>query len=285
MAESQLLNSIFKVIQDFEAAQQEKLQTTEETIRRLEHENSQLRQELDKGTSILDDVTDETLKKRLANLGAAPLDTLIREAGVVLEDRLRHIAGASGASLHGVALVDAVLSADKGNLIFSEHSGEQQGILMLYRGAMQFIRNPPMHNLIEYQASRAQLLIRLVDSLLRLLAEADAQQADAQVKLEDVRRMLTRIPIPNGQRQLYQALQNSGDKGLSSSELASALNRTRYQLAGVLGALGVRINGTEGLENKGGVTIILDIHRLDNGDYLYRMRPILRKALEIEKVI
>ena len=44
---------------------------------------------------------------------------------------------------------------------------------MLYRGAMQFIRNPPMHKLVEYKEETARLLLRLIDSLLQLLSEAE----------------------------------------------------------------------------------------------------------------
>ncbi len=97
--------------------------------------------------------------------------------------------------------------------------------------------------------------------------------------------MLKRIPIPPGQQQLYQALYKAGEKGLSSSELSSTLNRTRYQLSGVLGALGVRVNGTQGLENKGGIAAIFDISQLSRGEYQYRMKPILIHALELEHVV
>ena len=283
MTESPLLNSLLQVIQDYESSYQQRLQTAEEKIKHLEQENNQLQQEIEKGITILDEATDEILRKQLASMANSPLDALVREAGVVLEARLRRIAGRAGTSLHGVALVDAVLAPEKGMLIFSKHSSEQLGVLRLYQGAMQFIRNPPMHNVIEYQASTAQILIRLIDSLLRLLAEAEIDSGE--VKLNDVRRMLKRIPIPMGQQLLYQVLLKAGDKGASSSEISIALNRTRPQLAGVLGALGVRINGTEGLQNKGGVHIVLDISRLDDKDYLYRMRPILRKALEMEKIL
>jgi hypothetical protein len=126
--------------------------------------------------------------------------------------------------------------------------------------------------------------LRLVDSLLKLLAEAKAE-SDGEIKLDDIRHMLKRIPVPPGQVQLYQALNKSSEKGLNSGELSKAIGRSRPQLAGILGALGNRINGTKGLEHKGGVEIIFDISRLSNGDYLYRMRPILRKALELERVI
>jgi hypothetical protein len=97
--------------------------------------------------------------------------------------------------------------------------------------------------------------------------------------------MLTRRPVPEAQRLLYRALYAAAEKGISGKELPAAIERTRSQLAGVLGALGVRINGTEGLENKGSVKIIFEIDRLENGDYLYRIKPILRKALELEHLV
>jgi hypothetical protein len=124
--------------------------------------------------SFLGEVTDTILKERLSRLRSAPLDTLIREAGVILEDRLR-IVGEVDSTLHGVNLVDTVLSAERGTLVFSSNPGEQEGVKMLYRGAMQFIRNPPMHKLIEYPESTARLFIRLIDSLLQLLSELGPQ--------------------------------------------------------------------------------------------------------------
>ncbi len=284
MTNPQLADMLLQVIHDYEANHQQKLQEAENSIKRLEAEAKQLRDEADQGSSILDDIADEHLKKRLASLVSSPLDTLVREAGVVLEDRLRRLAGSAGTSLTGTALADVVLAPEKGVVAFSSNVGEQQGVHMLYRGAMQFIRNPPMHNLIEYQASTAQILIRLIDSLLRLLAEAPAVKRE-DVKLDDIRRMLKRIPIPPAQRQLYEALYKAGDKGLSGGEISIELKRSRSQLAGVIGALGLRINATEGLGNKGGVAIIFDISRISSGDYVCKMKPLLRKALELENIV
>ena len=114
------------------------------------------------------EINDLELKKRLSKLGSPHLDTLIREAGVVLENRLRSV---SGLTEDGVKLVDAAFSQSDKMLKFSQHPGEQEGVKMLYRGAMQFIRNPPMHKLIDYRVDTARVLIRLIDSLLLLLPE------------------------------------------------------------------------------------------------------------------
>lgn len=283
MTESSLANKLVQVMQEYEEDWQQRLQDSERRVRALERENGQLRKELEKHLSAQDEVIDEVLKKRLSKLGSPPLDTVIREAGVVLEDRLRTIGGVDS-TLHGVSLVDAVFGPEKGTLMFSSHRGEQDGVRLLYRGAMQFIRNPPMHKLIEYPESTARIFMRLIDSLLQLLVEG-ARRENGGVTLDGVQRMLTRRRIPDGQLVFYRTLYPTGEQGLSSSELAEAMNRTRDQLAGVLGALGRRINNTEGLEGKGGIQVVLHMWRGDEGERHYRMRPILRKALEVEKVV
>jgi hypothetical protein len=110
-------------------------------------------------------------------LGAPPFDTLIREAGVVLEDRLRSVANQEDKNLHGVTLVDALFSPKKAKIVFSQNPPEQDGARLLYRGAMQFIRNPAMHKIIEYPENEARLFIRVIDSLLLLLSEATSNES------------------------------------------------------------------------------------------------------------
>lgn len=114
-------------------------------------------------------IRDPALRKHLSQLGSPPLDTLIRDAGVILEERLRTVSGLVGTSLYGVDLVDGALEIGK-PLKFSEHHGEQDGVRLLYRGAIQFIRNPPMHRLIDYSLESAEVSIAIIDSLLRLLS-------------------------------------------------------------------------------------------------------------------
>lgn len=280
---SSLTDEIIRVIEKHEEGWQKELREHENRTIALEKENERLRTELEKKASVLDEITDEVLKERLSRLGSARLDTVIREAGVVLEDRLRRAGGVDSTEM-GVKLVDAVLAPETGMLIFSTHRGEQDGVRMLYRGAMQFIRNPPMHKLIEYHEDTVRLFIRLIDSLLQLLSELEPRLR-GEVTVDDIRRMLTRIPISYGQRTIYKALYAAGDQGLSSSGLAAALDGSRAQLSGVLGALGRRVNGTEGLEGKGGTGLILEISLLDDGDWCYRMRQVLREALEAEGIV
>jgi hypothetical protein len=122
------------------------------------------------GFSFFDDVEHPVLKARLSRLSNAPLDTIIREAGVIFESSLRAAGNVSSRQI-GVKLVDELLEPG-GKLVFSSHGGEQQGVQYLFRGAMQFIRNPPMHKIIDYPESVARQYLRLIDSLLLLLNQA-----------------------------------------------------------------------------------------------------------------
>jgi len=172
-----LVDKILQTVGEYERDWRERLQDAENRARFLEQENSELRERLRESSSALGEISDEILRKRIGALLESPLDTMIREAGVVLEDRLRAV-GEAGSDLEGVRLVDALLIPEKGKLVFSSHPGEQEGVRMLYRGAMQFIRNPPMHKLIEYPEDTARLLIRLIDSLLQLLSEGEPRQVE-----------------------------------------------------------------------------------------------------------
>lgn len=290
MTDSTLITVIMNAIQGYELAQQNKIAELESRIKELEEENTKLRQETEQETTFAAQLTDEALKERLASVSGAKLDTFLREATVLFENRLRQIAGEAGVNQHGIDLVDVVLKSSTGVLVFSKHSTEQEGIRLLYRGAMQYIRNPPMHNTIEYHPSMAQTQLRLVDALLQLLKEGKSRkemekETEELVFLQDVRRMLTRIPVPNGQILLYRALLEVGNTGITGGELAKQLNRTRSQLAGILGALGVRINNTKGLENKGGLETIITIQQLKGGEYLYKLKPVLKRALEEESIL
>jgi hypothetical protein len=232
------------------------------------------------GYSFFNSVEHPILKERLSRLSNAPLDTIIREAGVIFESSLRS-AGNLNSGQFGVRLVDELLEPG-GKLVFSSHGGEQQGIQYLFRGAMQFIRNPPMHKIIDYPESVAKQYIRLIDALLLLLDQATHVE---EVTVDDIRVMLRRKRIAPGQLDLYRALYEAGSKGLVSNDLALAINKTPQQLSGVLGALGRRINQTKRLEDKGGTLIVFEVTETNDGGWLYVMRPVLRKALELEGIV
>jgi hypothetical protein len=119
-------------------------------------------------------IDDKILRQRLQRLGTAPLDTIIREAGVILEDRIRQVANETDQSLHGISLVDAVLTPGKAKIVFSKLPAEQDGARLLFRGAIQFIRNPAMHHLIDYPEKEADIFLQVIDSLLQLLDRVQA---------------------------------------------------------------------------------------------------------------
>ena len=131
------------------------------------------------------ELNDSMLKQRLSKLGTPPLDTLLREAGVVLEERLR---SASGVKEDGTKLADEALAPEKKRVILSLHPGEQDGFRNLYKGALQAIRNPVMHKLLDFSVERTIMLLRLVDSLLYLLPGSDPADESAGVFLKTVKK-------------------------------------------------------------------------------------------------
>ena len=104
---------------------------------------------------------------------------------------------------------------------------------------------------------------------------------------DTIRRVLKRIPITPGQQALYEALYKAGSNGLTQHALAAAMGRTEQELSGVLGALGRRINGTEGVALKPGdlgISIFFDVKWV-NDVWHYTMKPALREVLDDEGLI
>lgn len=100
-----------------------------------------------------------------------------------------------------------------------------------------------------------------------------------------IRRVLTRIPIPRGQLMLYKALYEAGRRGLTTTELADRiLRKNRDELAGILGALGHRINGTDGIESECGIELLFDVDK-SNGETHYHMRPVLRHEIDEHELL
>jgi hypothetical protein len=203
MTQSSMADKVLEILQQCEAEWKLNLQAAEKRIRELEEENERLRKLPPEQRTILDEITDAALRKRLepfVHVESLPLDTLIREAGVVLEDRLR-TASQADTRLVGVDLVDAALKPPEPIIRFSAHPGEQEGVRMLYRGAIQFIRNPPMHRAIQYAESTARLFLHLIDSLLLLLSEHEPAQPE-RTSLEEKYEYIANIPSRERARRL-----------------------------------------------------------------------------------
>lgn len=101
------------------------------------------------------------------------------------------------------------------------------------------------------------------------------------VTIEDCLRVLTRRDVPTGQRQLYEALLEAGSEGASAAHLVKTMGRRdESDLAGVLGALGRRINGTPGYgqTNRPGTAMVLEWAEGADGRR-YRLRTEMIQAL------
>jgi len=96
----------------------------------------------------------------------------IRRAGVVLEERIRTTIGGEGVEKNGVDLIDDAFTNKSGELIISAHPTEQEGVRMLFRGAVQFVRNPPAYKKVQYTELEAWQTVSLIDYLLLLLRQA-----------------------------------------------------------------------------------------------------------------
>jgi hypothetical protein len=179
-----LAQQVYDLIHDYETKHSHEYEAALERVQALEKENAQLKAKLAQHSNITYNINDDELKSRLEKLGAAPSDTFIREAGVILENRVRRLIGDSGKDAYGVNLIDLAFKRESARFRVSQHAGEQDGIHMLFRGAMQFIRNPPMHKLIEYPQRTTQLFIALIDSLLVLLSEISQPEQPEQAEAE-----------------------------------------------------------------------------------------------------
>lgn len=107
------------------------------------------------------------------------------------------------------------------------------------------------------------------------------------VNEEVILRVLKRKRIKKGQTGLYKAFSKLGDEWLSGSRLAATMGIEKTQLSGVLGALGRRINETEGVSktNPPGIAFFLDYTHEDGGEYSYRLRPEVRAILKREGLL
>jgi len=146
----------------------------EPLVASLTQEVEKLRSDLSAAQQRTISFLDDELRERCADLLARPgkADTAVREACVVLEDRLRR-AAALGKATIGVDLVDRCLSPRDGKLLLSDVTAEQQGIHQLYRGTIGFFKNPTSHRLIqEYDVTRARQVVGLIDTLLAILRDA-----------------------------------------------------------------------------------------------------------------
>lgn len=113
-------------------------------------------------------IRDEELRRRCEDLLAAGAhyDRVVREACVILENRVRVAIGADK-DVVGTTLMERAFSAKSGLLQLSRLDQEQVGAMQLYRGVMAFFRNDAGHHLIDtYSQEDALRLVAWIDLLL-----------------------------------------------------------------------------------------------------------------------
>lgn len=117
-------------------------------------------------SSVLDD---ELASRCLSEYESGHYQSAVRTAFTVLEERIRGKGGfPQGTS--GADLMLQAFNAENGELSFGQTEGEQDGVMFLYRGAFQALRNPVSHRFVEeVDEDYARDAIHTVNLLLRLL--------------------------------------------------------------------------------------------------------------------
>jgi len=118
--------------------------------------------------SVLDD---ELAERCLSEYESGHYQSAVRTAFTVLEERVRD-RGEFPQGVSGANLMLQAFNAEDGPLSFGETEGEQDGVMFLYRGAFQALRNPVSHRFVEeVDEDYARDAIHTVNLLLRLLDE------------------------------------------------------------------------------------------------------------------
>ena len=120
---------------------------------------------------------DEELQRRaVSEFESCHFQSSVRTAFTVLEERVREL-GEYSETEYGASLIQNAFHPSDGKLAFGESSGERDGVMFLYRGAFQALRNPASHRFIEsVDEDYARDAILTVNLLLRLLEENNSSQ-------------------------------------------------------------------------------------------------------------
>jgi hypothetical protein len=99
-------------------------------------------------------------------------DTVLRDATVVIESRIRQDSALPG-SLAGEKLLAKALACDTGEMILSSDENERKAVHLLFLGFFGLVRNSVNHRLVpNYTKERAAQVLGLADYLLFLLSRA-----------------------------------------------------------------------------------------------------------------
>ncbi|MFC7072974.1 TIGR02391 family protein [Halovenus rubra] len=130
-------------------------------------------------SSVLDN---ELVERSISQYESGHYQSAVQSAFIVLEERVRD-RGNFGRDIHGSDLMTEAFTPERGPLSFGETGSEQEGVMFLYRGAMQSLRNPASHRFIEeVDEEYARDVIHTVNLLLRLMESNTS--SDTTSKLE-----------------------------------------------------------------------------------------------------
>lgn len=123
---------------------------------------------IDVTSSVLDD---ELSEQAIPEYEGGHYQSAVRTVFTVLEERVRDD-GEFPQELSGASLMLDAFNSDDGPLSFGATDGEQDGVMFLYRGAFQALRNPVSHRFVEeVDEDYARDAIHTVNLLLWLLDE------------------------------------------------------------------------------------------------------------------
>ena len=157
--------------------------------------------------------------------------------------------------------------------------------------SIQRWRNTVKHgreeDIVERMTGEAGILWfqRVLDVQVELPQSEESEEniaAQERPKEEDYYRLLTGKPVPNGQKDLYQALILAGDEGRTRDELVAEMGRRdRKDLGGVFGALGTRVNYTPGYgkKYKPGTSMVLTKKKTPYGEKFF-LKPEMVAVLK-----
>lgn len=118
---------------------------------------------------------DELRRRAVSEFDSGHYQSSVRTAFTVLEERVREMGGFP-TTAHGSNLMQEAFNYDRGELSFGVSRAEKEGVMFLYRGAFQALRNPVSHRFIEdVDESYARDAIHTVNLLLRLLHESSEE--------------------------------------------------------------------------------------------------------------
>ena len=130
-------------------------------------------------SSVLDD---ELVERSVSQYESGHYQSAVQSAFIILEERVRD-RGGFGRNIHGSDLMTESFTPDGGPLSFGETGSEQQGVMFLYRGAMQSLRNPASHRFIEeVDEDYARDVIHTVNLLLRLMETNTSSNASSKLE-------------------------------------------------------------------------------------------------------